>query len=109
MNELPECANAALLITACVVLFDSSHLPNDPDSKSSLNMTGAGGGGDAETVMPALPVLPSLEAVIVAVPFATAVTKPDVETVAIPMLLELHVMTRPVSTLVFASLVTADS
>jgi hypothetical protein len=55
------------------------------------------------------PVLPSLEAVTVAVPAVSAVTKPDVETVATTALLELHVIARPDNTLLPASRVTADS
>jgi hypothetical protein len=54
-------------------------------------------------------VLPSLEAVIVAEPAATAVASPDPDTVAIPLLLELQLITRPVSTLLLASRVTAES
>lgn len=55
------------------------------------------------------PVLPSLVAVIVAEPAATAVTSPDADTVPIAVLLELHVTTRPVRTLLLASRVTAES
>jgi hypothetical protein len=54
-------------------------------------------------------VLPSLVAVMVALPAATAVTSPDADTVPIAVLLELQVMTRPVSTLLLASRVTAES
>jgi hypothetical protein len=58
--------------------------------------------GTAVTVTVAVPVLPSLAAVIVAVPGATAVTVPFA-TVATAGLLELHVTSRPVSTLFAAS------
>jgi hypothetical protein len=47
--------------------------------------------------------------VIDAVPAATAVTRPDAETVAIPMLAEAQLITRPERALVFASRVTAES
>ncbi|HKR09470.1 MAG TPA: hypothetical protein VJS39_09795 [Gemmatimonadaceae bacterium] len=51
------------------------------------------------TVRVALPVLPSLVAVIFAVPGATAVTTPVADTVAIAELSELQVIMRPDSTL----------
>ena len=69
--------------------------------------TGTGAG--ALTVIADVPFLPSLEAVIVAFPAATAVTNPEAETVATVGLPELHVIVRPVSTLLLASRVTADS
>jgi hypothetical protein len=60
------------------------------------------------TVIEDVPVFVSLVAVIVTgPPAATAVTRPFPSTVATPLLLELHVTTRPVRTLPFASLVTA--
>jgi hypothetical protein len=55
------------------------------------------------------PVLPSLEAVTVAVPAVSAVTTPEVETDATTALLELHVIARPDNTLLLASRVTAES
>jgi hypothetical protein len=58
-------------------------------------------------VIEEVPLCPSLVAVMVALPAATAVTKPFVPTVAAAVLLELHVTARPVSTLPFASFVTA--
>jgi hypothetical protein len=54
-------------------------------------------------------VFPSLAAVIVALPRASAVTRPELETVAIPELLEVQLIRRPVSTLLAESYVTADS
>jgi hypothetical protein len=42
-------------------------------------------------------------------PAATAVTSPDPETVAIPVFPELQLIARPLSTLLLASRVTADS
>ena len=71
--------------------------------------TVATGTGAALTVIAAFPVFVSLNAVIVALPAARAVTSPDAETVLTPGLLELQVTTRPVSTLLFASRVTAES
>src|SRR5512142_48541 len=55
----------------------------------------------------AVPLLPSLVAVIVATPAAPPVAVPIVLTVATLVLLELHVIVRPVRTFPFASLVTA--
>jgi hypothetical protein len=69
--------------------------------------TGAGAG--ALTVTVAEPLLPSLVAVIVAVPGATPVTTPDGDTVAIAVLLDAHVMARPVSAFPLASSVAAVS
>jgi hypothetical protein len=68
-----------------------------------------GGGTTAVTVTAAVPVLVSLNAVIVALPAAMAVTSPDAETVLMAGLLELQVITRPVNMLLLASRVTAAS
>ena len=57
----------------------------------------------------ALPVLPSLVAVMVAEPATRALTSPEPETVATIVLLDDQVMVRPVRTLPLASRVTADS
>ena len=65
--------------------------------------------GTGVTVIVAVPVFPSLVAVIVAEPGATAVTVPLGSTVATPVFPELHVTTRPVSTLFDASRVVATS
>lgn len=70
--------------------------------------TGAGGGG-AVTVTVALPLTPSLVAVIPTDPAATPVTRPVDETVAVVVLALVHVMVRPVSTTLFASYVVAAS
>jgi hypothetical protein len=61
------------------------------------------------TVTAALPTCPSLDAEIVAFPAATAETRPEAETVLIAALLEFQTIVRPVSTLLFASRVTAAS
>src|SRR6188472_2045899 len=63
--------------------------------------TAAGGG--AVTVTVAVPVFPSLVAVIVAVPTATAVTVPLGATVATAVLLDVHETARSVNTLFAAS------
>jgi hypothetical protein len=52
--------------------------------------------GASVTVMLALPVLPSLVAVMLAVPTAIPVTTPCGETMATVVLLELQVTARPV-------------
>jgi hypothetical protein len=56
------------------------------------------------TVTVAVPLLPSLVAVIVAVPGATPVTTPADVTVATAALLDVHAMTRSVTTVPFVSL-----
>ena len=61
------------------------------------------------TVAEAVPVFPSLVAVIVAEPAATPVTTPLEDTVAMPVLELDHVTARPVSTLLFASRIVAVS
>jgi hypothetical protein len=65
--------------------------------------------GASVTVIADVPLWPSLVAVIVVLPAPTAVTKPVVLTVAAAVLLETQVIERPVSTLPFASFVTAVS
>src|ERR1041384_330266 len=67
------------------------------------------GGGSATTVMTAMPLLPSLVAVMVAEPALPPVTRPLAFTVATAMLLLDQVMLRPVSVFPDASLVTAES
>src|SRR2546425_8423652 len=61
------------------------------------------GGGGAETVSAAVPLCPSLVAVIVAAPAATPVTNPLPLTVATAGLLLAHVTVRPVSGVPLAS------
>src|SRR5205807_3715648 len=58
-----------------------------------------GGGAGAETVTCAVPLLPSLVAVMVAEPAPAAVAYPVAETVATAALLVDHVTARPVSVL----------
>jgi hypothetical protein len=59
--------------------------------------------GATATVMAEVPAFPSLVAVMVVLPAATAVTTPDVETVATPVALLDQVTARPVSTALLAS------
>lgn len=84
--------------------------PTEMDVLDGVTETVATGiGAGALTVMTDVPLFPSLSAVIVAFPAETAVTRPDADTVATPVLFELHETTRPVRTLLFASRVTADN
>src|SRR2546430_1043189 len=59
--------------------------------------------GTFVTVMAAVPLFPSLAAVIVAEPAATPLTKPLAETVAMAALLVAQVTTRPLRAVPFAS------
>src|SRR5437667_11296930 len=68
-----------------------------------------GGGGGVVTVTFAVPLFPSLVAVIVAVPAATPVTRPFAETVAALALLVAQLMLRPLSAVPLASLGVAVS
>jgi hypothetical protein len=68
---------------------------------------GGGGGGAVWTVRAALPLFPSLTAVMVVLPLAMAVINPNAEIVATALLLELQVIMRPVSTLLAESYVLA--
>src|SRR3954468_58750 len=70
-------------------------------------VTGTGAGAVAVTAD--VPFLPSLWAVIVALPAATAVTSPAEDTVAIVELLDDQVTVLPVRAFPFASAVAADS
>jgi hypothetical protein len=79
----------------------------DDGGETDTDATGSGAG--PLTVIAADEVFPSLAAEIVAVPAATAVTRPDVETALMAGLLEVQLMTRPVSTLLLPSRVTAES
>src|SRR5439155_1385158 len=79
----------------------------DVAGETVTDATGTGAG--AVTVMDAVPVRPSLEAVIVAVPAATPVTSPELETAAMLAFALDQVTTRPLNTLPFASRVTAVS
>ena len=63
--------------------------------------------GTGTTVRVALPFFLSLVAVMLALPAAIAVTRPVPDTVAAPVLSEVHVMVRPASRLLLASRVVA--
>src|SRR6202795_4016060 len=77
--------------------------PTSSCSAVVLLQTGAG----MLTMIWAAPDFVSLVAVMIAVPAATAVTRPVASTVALLGLEDAHVMTRPVSTLLAASFVVA--
>jgi hypothetical protein len=63
--------------------------------------------GAGVTVIVALPLFPSLVAMMLVVPTAFAVTTPDASTVAMAVLPELQTTVRPVSGLLFESSVVA--
>jgi len=77
-----------------------------PDAGETVTVA-TGTGAAALTVIGALPVLVSLVAVIVALPGPAAVTNPSAETALTAVLLEIHVIGRPVRTLLLASYVVA--
>jgi hypothetical protein len=93
-------APAASLVTA----VNACVPPTDTVAALGVTSTVATGTG---TVIAAVPVFPSLDAVIVALPAVTAVTTPADDTVATAAFDVLHVTVRPVSTAPAASLVTA--
>src|SRR5215211_1260282 len=71
-----------------------SHPAMSPAPTMTAEPDGGGGGGGAETVMAAVPTLPSLVAEIVAVPAVTPVTRPLLLTVATETLLDVQVTGR---------------
>src|SRR6266853_1347448 len=93
VNGLPLASRGiAVSCTAC---------PTPALTVAGLTLTDATGMGF--TVTAALPVVPSLVAVIVTAPAATPVTSPVEETVAVAGALEAHVIARPESTVPAAS------
>src|SRR5256886_14895252 len=87
---------------------------SDPLCKRHEPVVGGGGGGGGGgvgvvTVTLAVPLFPSLDAVIVAVPAATPVTSPPAETVATLALFVAQLMLRPLSAVPLASLGVAVS
>src|SRR5712671_5072101 len=100
----PEAA-ATLQLSSIIVENGRSVIVFIPEGSAEPG----GGGTTAVTVIVDVPVLPSLVAVTCTLPTTSAVTRPDAETPAILVLPELQVMTRPVSTLLLASRVTAES
>lgn len=105
------CESTARTVSVIVLFVCITGRPEDnvTMSESSFAGAGGGGGGDDGTVTVPVPDFPSLVAVIVAVPDATAVTTPDVVTVAILLSLVDQSMTRPLSVLPLASYVAAVS
>jgi hypothetical protein len=99
------------LLSASRVTAESCTVPPiwrlDVAGDTETDATGTGGA--ALTLTAPEPVRPSLEAVIEALPAATAVTRPDAETVAIPALAEVQLIARPERTLALASRVMAES
>src|SRR5207244_149672 len=81
--------------------------PTNTVAVAGLTVTDATGTVDTETA--AVPLCPSLVAVIVAAPTTTPVTKPLAETVATALLLVVQVTARPVSRFPIASLSVAVS
>ena len=99
VNVLPPASRVTAL--ACAV---STAVMELGASATVTEVTGTG-----VTVRVALPAMPSLVAVIVAVPVATAVTTPSLATVATLELSELQVTTRPVSTSLLVARVVAEA
>jgi hypothetical protein len=90
-----------VVAVACVVC------PTVIDVEASDTVTRNTGTGT--TVIDDVPAFPSLVAVIVALPIATAVTRPVVDTLAIEGALDDQVTVRPLRTLLLASRVSAAS
>jgi hypothetical protein len=98
---------STLLLASRVVAVSCVVCPTLTLAEAGATLTDAT--GTSVTVTVAVPLFPSLVAVIVAEPAATPVTTPLDETVAIPVLELDHVTARPVSTLLFASRAVAVS
>ena len=110
LSELHEIARPVktLLLAPNVVAVAWVVSPGLRELLASDTLTDAtGSGASAVTVSKLFPVWLSHDAIICAVPTAIAVTSPVDDTVATPLLLDVHVITRPVSTLLFASRVVA--
>jgi hypothetical protein len=100
-----------LLLASFSVATSCCVAPTTMLAEAGLTVTVAtAAGGSGLTVITGVVALTdSLIAVIVAVPCPEAVTKPLVDTVSTAVLLEVHATDRPLSTLPFASRVTALS
>src|SRR6266550_2541696 len=96
-----------LLFASLGVAVSCTVLPTATPAVAGVTVTDATGTG--VTVMAAVPLCPSLVAVIVAEPATLVVTSPLLLTVATVVLFEAHVTVRPVKTLPFASLRVAVS
>jgi hypothetical protein len=103
-TERPESTSPA---ESLVVAVSCSVLPDATLADSGDTVTVATGAGNGVTEIVAVPDFPSLVAVIVADPVATAVTSPFASTVAAAVLLEDHVIVRPVRALLLESVVVA--
>ncbi len=98
---------STLPLASFSVAVSCSVCPTGRLAVAGLTLTDATGWGF--TVTAAVPVFPSLVAVIVTAPAATPVTRPFVETVATALLPVVHVTARPESRLPLASLSAAVS
>src|SRR5438132_692287 len=86
---------------SCTIAVEGSR---SADGLSPAGASGSGAGGGAHaTATGAVPLFPSLVAVIVAVPAAGPVTSPLALTVATPAALVAHAIVRPVSMFPLAS------
>ena len=89
---------ASFNVTSAWVVWPTAMLP-----LFSVTVTNATGAATVVTLSVAEPLMLSLVAVITALPAATAVTKPALDTVATLVLLLAYVIARPVSALPLAS------
>ncbi len=84
---------STLLLASRVVAESCTVAPTSRlDDAGETDTVATGTGAGALTVIAEVAVFVSLNAVIVALPAATAVTRPDAETVLIPVLLELQLI-----------------
>jgi len=95
LSTLPF-ASFVTAVSCCVGVIPSTRLAEDGVTVTALT-------GASVTVIEDVPVFVSLVAVIVVAPAPTAVTRPLPSTVAAARLLDVHVTTRPVNTLLAAS------
>jgi len=120
-NPLPLTAAAGVLLLAHVTARPVSTFPTEsfvvadnwtvpPTGRlATAGVTATDATGTTVTVTVAIPLFPSLVAVIVATPAATAVTSPLPLVAATAVLLLAHVTVRPVSTFPAESFVVADN
>jgi hypothetical protein len=99
---------ASRVVAVSCTVFPAVRLAVGGLTATDATATGGGGGG-AVTVTAAEPWIPSLVAVMVALPAATPVTTPFADTVAAPVFEELQLTVRPVSVAPLASRVVAES
>src|SRR5439155_1004578 len=106
-TERPE---STLPAASFSVALSCTDCPTRRPVAAGLTLTEATGAtGTSFTVTAALPVCPSLVAVMVAAPVAAPVTSPLADTVATPQALDTHTTERPESTLPVASFSVAES